>query len=140
MVTGALIYNAALSMRLAAWPITWPRTVGAPARPGYYEVTPPTDATALGKLLAPDIVPTFTAEEMQALGAVLPPEAREHAGKLALVQLLNGGDAPTVVLGTPKLLCGNPLQPVELLRLGRDSTGPDSICAIAHGGINPRNN
>ncbi len=68
--------------------------------PGYYEVTPPTDTNALGKLLAPDIVPTFTAEEMQALGAVLPPEAREHAGKLALVQLLNGSDAPTLVLGT----------------------------------------
>ncbi len=68
--------------------------------PGYFEVTPPTDANALEKLLAPDIVPTFTADEMQAMGAVLPPQAREHSGKLALVQLLNGNDTPTLVLGT----------------------------------------
>ncbi|HEX5312481.1 lytic murein transglycosylase B [Aquabacterium sp.] len=68
--------------------------------PGYFEVTPPTDANALEKLLAPDIVPTFTADEMQAMGAVLPREAREHSGKLALVQLLNGNDTPTLVLGT----------------------------------------
>jgi membrane-bound lytic murein transglycosylase B len=66
----------------------------------YYEITPPTDAQALNKLLEPDILPTFTNAEMKALGVGLPAEANQHIGKLALVQLLNGQDTPTLIVGT----------------------------------------
>ncbi len=51
-------------------------------------------------LLGPDILPTFSAERFQALGAVLTGAALEHKGPLALVELFNGGDAPTYVAGT----------------------------------------
>lgn len=66
----------------------------------YFEVIPPTDPQALSKLLEPDILPTFTASQMKAYGAVLPPAAEQYEGKLALVQLLNGGDTPTLIVGT----------------------------------------
>lgn len=66
----------------------------------YYEVAPPNDPQALLKLLEPDILPTFTPEQMMAYGAVLPSIAQQHPGKLALVQLLNGSDAPTMIAGT----------------------------------------
>ena len=62
-------------------------------------VKPPADGTALATLLGPDIRPTFSASQMQALGAVL-----EHApageARLALVQLQNGTAAPSYVAGT----------------------------------------
>lgn len=68
--------------------------------PSYYEVTPPTDADALAKLLAPDIVPSFSVTQMQGLSAVLPDAAQTHTGLLALVKLQNGDSAPTYVAGT----------------------------------------
>jgi membrane-bound lytic murein transglycosylase B len=60
------------------------------------------DMTRLDKdaLLAPDILPTFSPERFSALGAVLPIEAMGHNGSLALVELLNGGDAAQYVAGT----------------------------------------
>ena len=75
---------------------------GMPAR---FAVTPPTHPQALGTLLAPDIRPTFSAEQLRELGAELPPEAQRHEGPMALVLLHNGdpargGKAPTYVLGT----------------------------------------
>jgi len=51
-------------------------------------------------LLAPDILPTFTAERFQEKGAVLEGAALQHAGPLALIELQNGGDAPSYVAGT----------------------------------------
>lgn len=54
----------------------------------------------LDALLAPDILPTFSAASMAAKGAVLDATARQHAGPLALVELHNGGDAPSYVAGT----------------------------------------
>ncbi|MGE5451857.1 MAG: lytic murein transglycosylase B [Acidobacteriota bacterium] len=66
----------------------------------YFDVTAPTDADALNQLLAPDIQPTFTAAQMKALGTVLPPDADLNPGPLALVQLLNGTQAPTLIVGT----------------------------------------
>ena len=68
--------------------------------PAYYEVTPPTDADALAKLLAPDIVPSFSVGTMQSLGAGLPDVAQTHTGLLALVKLQNGEAEPTYVAGT----------------------------------------
>lgn len=59
----------------------------------------------LDTLLAPSIVPTFSAAAMQALGVVLPEAAQAHPGLLALVELENGdparGGAPrSYVAGT----------------------------------------
>ncbi|MGC8808227.1 MAG: lytic murein transglycosylase B [Thiomonas sp.] len=51
-------------------------------------------------LLAPDITPTFTADQLVALGLPLLPQARAYSGKLAVVQLPNAGAAPDYVLGT----------------------------------------
>lgn len=66
----------------------------------HFEVRPPENPEALGKLLAPDIKPTFSAHEMGALGAVLSPEGQAHPGALALVLLQNGRETPTLVAGT----------------------------------------
>ena len=68
--------------------------------PPLYAVTPPEDAAHRAALLAPDILPTFTAAQMTAEGAKLPPEAASHAGPLALVLLQNGDAPPSYVAGT----------------------------------------
>jgi membrane-bound lytic murein transglycosylase B len=51
-------------------------------------------------LLAPDIVPTFTPEAFTAKGALLQPEALQHPGLLALIELQNGDAPPVYVAGT----------------------------------------
>ena len=51
-------------------------------------------------LMAPDILPTFSADSFVAAGAVLDGEALDHKGLLALIELQNGADAPTYVAGT----------------------------------------
>lgn len=51
-------------------------------------------------LLAPDILPTFSAASFAAKGAVLQGAALEHKGPLALVELQNGGAEPSYVAGT----------------------------------------
>ena len=71
-----------------------------PQRANYFDITPPSDPQALSKLLEPDILPTFTASQMKGFGVVLPPAAEQYDGKLALVQLLNGADTPTLIAGT----------------------------------------
>jgi membrane-bound lytic murein transglycosylase B len=68
--------------------------------PGYVEVTPPSDPVAMQKLLEPDILPSFTAAEMQTAGAQLAPELDASAGKLALVALQNGENPSVYVVGT----------------------------------------
>ncbi len=73
----------------------WKR--GLPVR---FAVQPPTDTADRAALLAPDIVPTFSAAEMQARGAVLPPEAANVDSALALIELQNGAAAPSYVAGT----------------------------------------
>jgi membrane-bound lytic murein transglycosylase B len=65
-----------------------------------FPVQPPSDAVDRAVLLAPDILPSFSAAEMQARGAILPPEAAEVDSALALVELENGGAAPSYVAGT----------------------------------------
>jgi membrane-bound lytic murein transglycosylase B len=57
-------------------------------------VTPPDDATERATLLAPDIVPTFTAAEMTAHGARLDAAGLAPDEKLALVEVQNGDTAP----------------------------------------------
>ncbi|HET6788317.1 MAG TPA: lytic murein transglycosylase B, partial [Aquabacterium sp.] len=68
--------------------------------PTHYAVIPPKDESALGTLLAPDILPTFTAPQMQQYGALLDAPGQSHEGKLALVLLYNADAAPTYVAGT----------------------------------------
>jgi membrane-bound lytic murein transglycosylase B len=52
------------------------------------------------QLMAPDILPTFSSERFTDLGAVLDTPGREHKGKLALIELQNGDNAPQYVAGT----------------------------------------
>jgi membrane-bound lytic murein transglycosylase B len=68
--------------------------------PTTFTVAPPVDTTARATLLQPDILPSFSAEQMQSLGAELDSAGREHAGPLALVELQNGAAAPSFVAGT----------------------------------------
>jgi membrane-bound lytic murein transglycosylase B len=73
----------------------WKR--GLPAR---FDVRPPNETSERAALLAPDIVPTFTAGEMVQHGAWLPEPALAVDSLLALVELQNGDAAPTYVAGT----------------------------------------
>jgi membrane-bound lytic murein transglycosylase B len=65
-----------------------------------YTIAPPVDTSARATLLQPDILPSFSAEQMMALGAELDDAGRSHDGPLALVELQNGAAAPSFVAGT----------------------------------------
>ena len=76
-----------------------------PGMPTHYGVTLDSTRTDMDSLMAPDILPTFSATAMEAKGAVLGPAARAHQGQLALIELHNGnpdqgGKAPSYVAGT----------------------------------------
>ena len=66
----------------------------------YYAVEVPVDSRQRATLLQPDILPSFTAEQMLQLGASLDESGRGHGGLLALVELQNGAAAPSYVAGT----------------------------------------
>lgn len=68
--------------------------------PTHYAVQPPDDAQARATLLGPDIKPSFTAGQFDEYGARLDERGRNHDGLLALVELHNGGAAPSHVAGT----------------------------------------
>lgn len=70
--------------------------------PTHYGVAAPVNASDRATLLVPDILPTFTTAQMQALGAKLQGDAAQnHRGPLALVELQNGPvKAPSYVAGT----------------------------------------
>ncbi len=68
--------------------------------PTHFSVVPPADAAARTRLLAPDIVPSFSADEMQHAGATLEAAGRQHAGPLALVMVDNGDAPPSHFAGT----------------------------------------
>ncbi|HEY1394431.1 MAG TPA: lytic murein transglycosylase, partial [Methylibium sp.] len=68
--------------------------------PTHYEVAAPVDTTERAALLAPDILPSFTAAQFAEHGAGLPEAARGYDGLLALVELQNGDAAPGYVAGT----------------------------------------
>ena len=65
-----------------------------------FEVAPPVDTADRATLLAPDILPSFSAADFAARGAVLNAAGRAHDGPLALVELQNGERAPSFVAGT----------------------------------------
>lgn len=71
-----------------------------PGEPTHFAVAPPADPAERTVLLEPDILPTFDAAELERRGARLAAEARDHAGKLALVELHNGDAPPSYVAGT----------------------------------------
>lgn len=68
--------------------------------PTHYAVAPPTDTAERAALLAPDILPSFSAAQLAERGAVLDEAGRNHDGPLALVELQNGPAAPSYVAGT----------------------------------------
>ena len=68
--------------------------------PPYFPVLPPLDPAERARLAAADIVPTFSAEQLTAVGAQLPDAARDFPGPLAFVELQNGDDPPSYVAGT----------------------------------------
>ena len=68
--------------------------------PTHYPVRFDASRLDMDALMAPDILPTFSVASFTAKGAVLEGPALEHQGPLALVELLNGPDAPAYVAGT----------------------------------------
>ncbi len=68
--------------------------------PTHYPVEFDHSRLQLPTLMGPDILPTFTAQQMQELGAVLAPQDASHTGKLALVELENGNRPRSYVVGT----------------------------------------
>ncbi|OIQ76613.1 membrane-bound lytic murein transglycosylase B precursor [mine drainage metagenome] len=74
-------------------------TTGQPC--GFALSAPPAvDAATLERLLAPDIVPSFSATQLEAAGLKLDAAARAYPGPLSLLRLPNGDDAPSWRLGT----------------------------------------
>ncbi len=71
-----------------------------PGRPATFPVSFDESRLKKAVLMAPDILPTFSADSFSAAGAVLPADAQRYEGLLALVELQNGYDAPTYVAGT----------------------------------------
>ena len=71
-----------------------------PGMPTHFAVQLDPGRLQLDELLAPDILPTFSAASLQAKGAVLDAAGAQHTGPLALVELQNGSEAPSYVAGT----------------------------------------
>jgi membrane-bound lytic murein transglycosylase B len=68
--------------------------------PTHFEVAAPVEATDRAMLLVPDILPSFTPQELLDRGAQLSPQGLQTGSKLALVELQNGEAAPSYVAGT----------------------------------------
>jgi membrane-bound lytic murein transglycosylase B len=68
--------------------------------PTHHEVAVPVDTTDRAALLAPDILPSFSAAQFAERGAVLGDSGRAHDGPMALVELQNGDAAPSYVAAT----------------------------------------
>jgi membrane-bound lytic murein transglycosylase B len=66
----------------------------------HFAVSAPADAADRAALLAPDILPSFSAAQFAERGAVLDAAGRAHGGPLALVELQNGEQEPSYVAGT----------------------------------------
>ena len=71
-----------------------------PGMPTHYPVSLTPGQTDMDSLLAPDILPTFSVTSFMGHGATLSGAAMQHKGPLALIELLNGPDAPSYVAGT----------------------------------------
>ncbi len=71
-----------------------------PGMPTHYPVSFDASRLDLDALMAPDILPTFGVTSFTEKGAVLEGQGLQHGGPLALIELLNGPDAPSYVAGT----------------------------------------
>ena len=71
-----------------------------PGMPTHYAVRLTAEGMDKAALLAPDILPTFSAATMVAMGAELDARALQHTGPLALVELQNGDAPPLYLAGT----------------------------------------
>ena len=71
-----------------------------PGMPTHYPVTFDHSRLDLATLLEPDILPSFGVDDLTSMGAVLQAQARQHIGKMALVELENGAAPRSYVLGT----------------------------------------
>lgn len=71
-----------------------------PGMPTHYPVSFDRSRLDMDALMAPDILPTFSVASFTEKGAVLEGPALEHKGPLALIELLNGPEAPSYVAGT----------------------------------------
>lgn len=71
-----------------------------PGMPTHYPVTLTPGLTDMARLMAPDILPTFSVASFVDKGAALSGAALQHRGPLALIELHNGPDAPSYVAGT----------------------------------------
>ena len=71
-----------------------------PGMPTHYPARFDAARLDLPTLLAPDILPTFSADALEAKGVILGDDARRHEGPLALVELFNGDAEPSYVIGT----------------------------------------
>ena len=71
-----------------------------PGMPTHYAVSFDKTRLDMDALMAPDILPTFSTASFTDKGAVLGTAAAAHMGPLALIELLNGSDAPQYVAGT----------------------------------------
>ena len=71
-----------------------------PGMPTHFPVNFDNTRLDMEALMAPDILPTFSTASFTAKGAVLGEAGLAHTGPLALVELLNGPDAPQYVAGT----------------------------------------
>ena len=76
-----------------------------PGMPTHYPVNFDAAKLDMDALMAPDILPTFSAASFAAKGAVLNAAGTAHTGPLALIELQNGdpsmaGNAPSYVAGT----------------------------------------
>jgi membrane-bound lytic murein transglycosylase B len=68
--------------------------------PTHFAVTPPAELRDRALMLAPDIVPSFSAEQFAERGAKLDDAGRAHDGPMALVMLQVGDAEPSYVAGT----------------------------------------
>jgi membrane-bound lytic murein transglycosylase B len=71
-----------------------------PGVPTHYGLTLDEGRLDLKALLAPDILPTFSAATMADKGVLLDAAGRDYQGTLALVELQNGALPPSYVAGT----------------------------------------
>ena len=71
-----------------------------PGMPTHYPVQFDPARLDLPGLLAPDILPTFSAAGLAARGVLLDTPGQQHGGPMALVELQNGSDAAQYVAGT----------------------------------------
>ena len=71
-----------------------------PGMATHFSVLLNTTPEQLDELMAPDILPTFSAASMLAKGAVLDAAGAQYTSPLALIELQNGGDPPSYVAGT----------------------------------------